>query len=49
MIIILKYVLTVHFNQEAEVFLFWFIIMFACCDSFRIALLAVSMLLADEV
>ena len=49
MIFILKYRLTVHFNQEAEVFFFCFIIMFACHDSFRIALPAVSMLLADKV
>ena len=49
MIIILKYGLTVHFNQEAEVFFFCFIIVSTCRDSFRIALPAVSMLLVEEV
>ena len=49
MIIILKYGLTIHFNKKGKVFFFCFIIMFACRDSFRIALPAVSMLLADEV
>ena len=44
---ILKYGLTVHFNQEAEVFFFCFIIMSTYRDSFRIALSVVSMLLAD--
>ena len=49
MIMILKYGLTIHFNQEAEVFFFCFIIMSACRNSFIIALPTVSMLLADKV
>ena len=49
MIIIFKYGLIVHFNQEAEVFFFCFIIISACHDSFRVALPAVSMLLANKV
>ena len=48
MIIIIKYGLIVHYNQEAEVFFFRFIIMSACRNSFRIALPIVNMLLADE-
>ena len=47
--IILNYGLTIHFNQEAEVFFFCFIIMSTCHDLFRITLPTISMLLADEV